>query len=187
LVSSDELGYGGKVLSINVESLRKVLELEHRKGYADSAVFGGLDKFLRNWAGQAIESITDPKLLNRFQKLHLVKPKYASLTKQQRKEWVKAVLDFLAEEELREAEGGKAKLTPVANKPSSRSRVQRTVVSQSIDSPITVIRGISSSLATKFSKLGVKTVRDLLYFFPCLLYTSPSPRDQRGSRMPSSA
>ena len=26
---------------------------------------------------------------------------------------------------------------------------------------------------------------DLMY--PCLLYTSPSPRDQRGSRMPSSA
>ena len=24
-------------------------------------------------------------------------------------------------------------------------------------------------------------------FFSCLLYTSPSPRDQRGSRMPSSA
>ena len=24
-------------------------------------------------------------------------------------------------------------------------------------------------------------------FYPCLLYTSPSPRDQRGSRMPSSA
>ena len=25
------------------------------------------------------------------------------------------------------------------------------------------------------------------YAYPCLLYTSPSPRDQRGSRMPSSA
>ena len=25
------------------------------------------------------------------------------------------------------------------------------------------------------------------YFIICLLYTSPSPRDQRGSRMPSSA
>ena len=25
------------------------------------------------------------------------------------------------------------------------------------------------------------------YILPCLLYTSPSPRDQRGSRMPSSA
>ena len=26
-----------------------------------------------------------------------------------------------------------------------------------------------------------------IYTFACLLYTSPSPRDQRGSRMPSSA
>ena len=26
-----------------------------------------------------------------------------------------------------------------------------------------------------------------LYSYTCLLYTSPSPRDQRGSRMPSSA
>ena len=28
---------------------------------------------------------------------------------------------------------------------------------------------------------------DMLYILCCLLYTSPSPRDQRGSRMPSSA
>ena len=28
---------------------------------------------------------------------------------------------------------------------------------------------------------------DLTYAYLCLLYTSPSPRDQRGSRMPSSA
>ncbi len=152
--------------SLNTESLRKILKLEHQKGYIDSAVFGGLDKFLRNWTGQATGSVTDPQLLNRFHKLHLVNPNYALLTKQQRKEWVKAVLDFLAEEELREAEGDKAKPTPLVSRPSSRSRVQRTVVNQSIDSPVTVIRGISSSLATKFSRLGVKTVRDLLYFFP---------------------
>ena len=32
---------------------------------------------------------------------------------------------------------------------------------------------------------GIETT---IYFYnPCLLYTSPSPRDQRGSRMPSSA
>ena len=35
----------------------------------------------------------------------------------------------------------------------------------------------------------IKEGVDLLYGYPggCLLYTSPSPRDQRGSRMPSSA
>jgi len=151
---------------LNTESLYKILKLEHQKGYTDSAVFGGLDKFLKHWTGQAMESVTDLQLRNRFHQLRLVNPKYASLTKQQRKEWVGAVLDFLAGEELRGAEGGKAKLTPVANKLSSRSRMPRTVVRGSIDSPITVIRGISSGLATKFGKLGVKTVRDLLYFFP---------------------
>ena len=34
--------------------------------------------------------------------------------------------------------------------------------------------------------LGTPNVRDY-QFRDCLLYTSPSPRDQRGSRMPSSA
>ena len=79
---------------INVESLRKVLELEQQKGYTDSAVFGGLDRFLKNWASQAMESITSPQLLKRFHGLHLVDPKYASLTKQQRKNGQRMCLTF---------------------------------------------------------------------------------------------
>ncbi|MFC1907793.1 ATP-dependent DNA helicase RecG [Chloroflexota bacterium] len=153
-------------MSVNVESLRKILELEQRKGYANSAVFGGLDKFLHNWIDQAIGLITNPQLLNRFHKLRLVNSNYASLTEKQRKKWVQVVLDFLAEDELSGTEDAEAKLTSVASRPFSESMAQRTVISQSIDSPITVIKGISSSLATKFNKLGVKSVRDLLYFFP---------------------
>ena len=34
---------------------------------------------------------------------------------------------------------------------------------------------------------GVRFQPSLAALSPCLLYTSPSPRDQRGSRMPSSA
>jgi len=153
-------------LSINAEPLRKILELECNKGYADSAVIGGLDRFLRNWAGQAVESITSPRLLNRFNKLHLVNSNYASLTKEQRKEWINSVLDFLTEVEHGAREKGEANLVPAVSQPPSGARRQRTVASQSIDSPITIIRGISSNLATKFNKLGVETVRDLLYFFP---------------------
>ena len=33
----------------------------------------------------------------------------------------------------------------------------------------------------------IKTTEDLDSFLTCLLYTSPSPRDMRRSRMPSSA
>ncbi len=91
-------------MPINVEPLRKILELECKKGYADSAVIGGLDRFLRNWTGQVIESITDPQLLNRFHKLHLINSNYASLTREQRKEWVSGVRDWLAEAERMEGE-----------------------------------------------------------------------------------
>ena len=153
-------------MAMNVEPLRKILELELKKGYGDSAVIGGLDRFLRNWAGQAIESIASPKQLARFHELHLTNPNYASLTKQQRKQWVSHVVDFLAEVQAREGEGDEVQPPLVASQPPSKPRARSIVPKESLDSPITVIRGISSRLATKFNKLGVNIVRDLLYFFP---------------------
>ncbi len=152
-------------MSINVESLRKILELEHKKGYADTAVIGGLDRFLRNWARQATESITSPRRLNYFRRL-VVNSNYASLTKQQRKEWLNDMLGFLSEAENAGGERDEVTPTLITKRPSPKPRVKLAESSQSIDSPVTVIRGISYSVATKFSKLGVKTVRDLLYFFP---------------------
>ena len=50
---------------------------------------------------------------------------------------------------------------------------------------------LPEKIALRLEKAGleqdeaIKRVEDL--FKACLLYTSPSPRDQRGSRMPSSA
>ena len=37
------------------------------------------------------------------------------------------------------------------------------------------------------TKIGFKYIAEIMQTEDCLLYTSPSPRDQRGSRMPSSA
>jgi len=149
---------------INTEALRKILELEHQKGYQDSAVIGGLDQLLRNWASQAAASINQPKLLKRFQSLKLANSRYASLTKPGRKEWVQSLLDFLAELERGPVAKSAAKPPPPISRPPPKPPV--SAVSQSLDAAITGIRGISSSLATKFGKLGVKTIRDLLYFFP---------------------
>ena len=54
--------------------------------------------------------------------------------------------------------------------------------------------GLSVALVTPFTdgKLDVAKLKEQIEFqvdagTTCLLYTSPSPRDQRGSRMPSSA
>jgi len=114
-----------------------------------------------------MESLASPQLVKRFRQLHLIDSDYASLTKQQRKQWVDEVLRFLAEVERGEGEKSEAKVAPVASKPSSGTRKsQRIAVKQSLDSSITVVRGISSAMAARFKKLGVNTVRDLLYFFP---------------------
>jgi len=151
---------------LDVEPLRKILELEHKKGYADSAVIGGLDKFLRNWAGQAVELVPGPQQLNRFHELHLVNPGYASLTRQQRRQWVSSVLGFLAEAEAWGGNKGEVQQRPLARRSPAKTRVRTTVAEGSISSSITVIQGISSTMATRFHRLGVDTVRDLLYFFP---------------------
>ncbi|MFC1931879.1 ATP-dependent DNA helicase RecG [Chloroflexota bacterium] len=156
-------------MSVSFEPLRKVLELERKKGFLDSAVFGGLDKFLHNWAGQAAESITNPRLLNFFHRL-LFDSSYASLTMPQRKEWVNKILELLAEAETGKSDEAKlpAKaVTPVAKVKTPAARQPSPQVKDySLESTITVIKGISSSLASKFNRLGVRTVRDLLYFFP---------------------
>ena len=41
--------------------------------------------------------------------------------------------------------------------------------------------------AMPLSQIPLGTIISCIELRPCLLYTSPSPRDQRGSRMPSSA
>ena len=47
--------------------------------------------------------------------------------------------------------------------------------------------GVAGEIRIEKDTMGELEVPADRYFGACLLYTSPSPRDQRGSRMPSSA
>lgn len=158
-------------MPLNVEPFRKILKLEQKRGYEDSAVIGGLDKFLRNWSGQFIESISNHHLLGRFNSLQLGASSYSSLSRQQRRDWVKNVLDFLNEiEQVGNIEKG----TPVASKKTVVPKTRVMVIPkkriagtrQSINSPVTILKGVSQNVAGKFERLGVRTIRDLLYLFP---------------------
>ena len=153
---------------IDLNSLRKILELEQKKGYSNAAVFGGLDKFIRLWANKTIEATTAPSLLAKIQKLHLRDSKYASLTPKQREEWIKNVLKFADEMELRKPEKPAPirKITIKLEKPKPQPKLATVAAGQSLDASITTIKGISTAFAAKFGKLGVKTIRNLLYFFP---------------------
>jgi ATP-dependent DNA helicase RecG len=161
---------------MNDEALKKVLDLEKQKGYEDSAVFGGLDKFLKNWSTQAVESIPNPRLLARFRKIFRVS--YSSMEKEPRRAWIKDVLAFLNEmENITDITGQPAAVAQLPPRPSKKplktktasAGVKKATVPEStpaLDAPVTTVRGISTTLAARFGKMGVKTVRDLLYFFP---------------------
>jgi len=148
-----------------VEPLRKVLELERDKGCADTAVIGGLDKFLRRWAAQALESITSPPLMADFRRLRLDDPRYASLNQEQRQKWISDVFAFLESIKTEKA-GVKPPLPKSVTPPRKRPAAVQKVAAQSLDLPVTSLKGVSTAMAAKFKKLGVQTIRDLLYFFP---------------------
>ncbi len=139
--------------SLGIESLLKILELEQAKGYRNTAVIGGLDSYLHSHLnkikdnGQSlfISQICPPGF------------SYAALTQDKRKEWAERAHRHLSKVTAGDREP--------ANK-ASPSRRQITTSDNSLDSPITVLNGVGPTIAHKFARLGVKTVRDALYFFP---------------------
>ena len=52
---------------------------------------------------------------------------------------------------------------------------------------LSLVVGFNSKGKLAYAATDVQNSSSLNPFVICLLYTSPSPRDQRGSRMPSSA
>ncbi|MFH1639883.1 MAG: ATP-dependent DNA helicase RecG [Chloroflexota bacterium] len=153
-------------MPLNTEALRRVLDLEEKKDYADKAVIGGMDGFLRNWGITARASITSPGHLSRFYELRLDNPAYVSLNRDERQKWAKDVLTFLSLVER--GEEAPAVKIPKKKRPSSakpKAPGEKTDKG-SLDQSITVIKGISETTASRFKRLGVRTIRDLLYFFP---------------------
>ena len=83
----------------------------------------------------------------------------------------------------------------LASAQSDNSSFLAEAASRGIDCNAPVKKANNSSIKTN-KGLSLQAVKKALYedgigklnfMSPCLLYTSPSPRDQRGSRMPSSA
>jgi ATP-dependent DNA helicase RecG len=142
------------------------LELERRKGYTDKAVIGGLDKYLHSQAGQIRQGINDTQFLRSFDELSLASSDYGSYRIEERKRWIAGIFAWLEKAE------GATKSSPTLAQPSRDRKGKGAAVKlaekqrEDLDSPITVIKGVSTSAEKKFAKLNVRTVRDLLYFFP---------------------
>jgi ATP-dependent DNA helicase RecG len=132
--------------------LRKVLELENKRGYDDGAVVGGLDRFIAvARQDRDVDALlaAAPRLLQG----------YASASAEARRQW----LDFVL--------AGKVPPTPPATPkaPPLKAPASKAAVGPAaggLEAPVTALKGVKAAMQARLRKLGVDTVRDLLYLLP---------------------
>ena len=163
-------------MSLSTDRLRSVIALEKKKGCQNTAVIGGLDKFLANWAADASAAMSDQARLERFNKL-LSKFDYSSLPLEKRPAALDGLIAF-----AEAIEGPPVPIAPM-KKPSPSELPQvaepaaaykkkpskpKTAIAPatSLSLPVTALKGISEATAGRFKKLGITNFRDLLYHFP---------------------
>jgi len=145
------------------DKLTKILKLEQEQGYRNRAVIGGLEKFASFWHHE--ETRQEGEGLERA---HLVEEVVALLQsyptledRRARERAVEEILAKLGQKRRRVKEEPPEKEEVVAPKKEAPPRER-----PGLRSPVTTLVGIGPSHAQRFNRLGVETIRDLLYLFP---------------------
>jgi ATP-dependent DNA helicase RecG len=159
-----------------VDNLRKVLELERAKGFGDSAVLGGLDGYLRRFSqGQVL--VSNQHLAAAIGSLPV--GGYASLASSKRRRWLEELLAIMDDRSAGAQPSARARPKTAASpsppaastakkgaRPVATRRAVQTGGQASLDSPVAALRGVSRATLSRFARLGVHTIRDLLFHFP---------------------
>jgi ATP-dependent DNA helicase RecG len=144
--------------------LRKILELERRKGHADTAVMGGLDRYLKNLIQR---DNLGPRSPVTESILALPTHGYASLPPEERRRWLARTIQLLSGGVERPPAMTVATRAPSKRKPQVAKPVAIPGEAVSaLELPVTAVRGVRAALAAKLARLGVATVQDMLFFFP---------------------
>ena len=174
-----------------LDAFRKILALEAHKGFADTAVSGGIRRFVERWESELREHLAgDPSRVREF-----IERPYRDLPVEQRREWVsrwQAALDGVpvpqsvpAQTEIHTpptlpqlADGQPlppetpALFAPTVGIPSVRMRRKAYVPPPTSnnpgdpDEPVSKIRRMDGKTVQRLEQLGASTVRDLLYMMP---------------------
>jgi ATP-dependent DNA helicase RecG len=165
-----------------LDKLEKILQLEREQNHRDKAVIGGLVSFADNWREQALQEVDNEEWVNQIaEKMRA----YSRLvTREERQASLEALREDLA--------GGRTpNQKPVGESPSDdvakpvpptsgvspesspepvqrRRRPETATALEDIglDSPIIALSGIGPTQSRRLARLGVNTVRDMVYFFP---------------------
>lgn len=188
---------------VKTGELLKILSHEKSRGCQDSAVIGGLGKYLARWKEGVAQFEGDSSYLELVLQSISALDRYSELSPSERAALLSATIDRLtiltnpvplvpatpssltqvgdsdtaqgvvgATGPGRPRGGGHS--GPPLQPPATSTRMTAETVSSAqkppaesvLDAPATVLRGLNTATAVKLAKLGVRTVKDVLYFFP---------------------
>ncbi len=176
----------------SLEKLRKFFRLEHQNGYNNTAIIGGLAKMLDFWESEArSDGINEEIIQAVLERLG----SYASLSPASRAEALKGLWKRIGEQ-YPEAMQKKATRPPhsqpppasvepaapsaQAKRPAPPPTERRSLPGRAESAPggqtsatpaalraeLTVLQGVGPRHAQTLSKLGLRTLGDMLYYFP---------------------
>jgi len=149
------------------DTLERILRLEAEQGYRDQAVIGGLDRFLGQWQpkAQAAGSLPVDTLMQTLVGYSNMDPAARETAASQ----ARVLLSGKKTTESANATQPEAETEPANETKSPRSpkpKAARSDKSQSLGAPVTELDGVGKVNAERLARLGVHTIRDLLYHFP---------------------
>ncbi|MFQ6102311.1 MAG: ATP-dependent DNA helicase RecG [Anaerolineae bacterium] len=152
-------------MTVPTEKLTKILRLEAEK-HQDRAVLGGLTRYADTWLREAGAAF-GPEAARWVQAVADRLRAYSSLPDRvARQQAVVTLLEMLEtapplRPPRREVEREKAPAAPPAPSPAVPDYAHT-----GLDSPVTALQGVGPRQAKRLAKLGVHTIRDILYLFP---------------------
>ena len=169
------------------DALRKILLLEEHKGFADTAVSGGIRRFVDLWESELREYLADqPELVG-----GLIERQYRDLSGEQRRAWVEAWRRVISQ--VRDVPPGPTgvEVNAVLSQPENAdaSRTDRWLIAPSeplkpsgrkssygapapnanpgdANEAVSTLRRMDGKTVQRLELLDVHSVRDLLYMLP---------------------
>ena len=165
-------------MSSAFDKLGRILALEEEQGHRDRAVIGGLARFLSFWEKQARqEETTSSKTVDRIMAALAA---YESQPTEARVHTVKVCQQLLGQEtegspcqpaepqaidEGPAQNSGTSPIVADAEATTSGGAAPRETEGN-LDLPVTKLRGVREANAARLAKLGIRSIRDLLYYVP---------------------
>jgi ATP-dependent DNA helicase RecG len=180
----------------SLEKLRKFFNLEHKNGYDNTAIIGGLAKMLDYWEGEArADNLSEEIIQAVIQRLQ----SYANLSPESRAESLKGLWNRIGDQypeatkKRKSTPRSKPKpvsspqgATPPVSPPSKTGETEgadkrggatpgraetapggkTSATPAALNADLTVLQGVGPRHATTLGKLGMHTLGDMLYNFP---------------------